>query len=255
MISRPYLQSFLINSNFEEEYLNKIPALQNLNHFAFKKPVTFLVGENGSGKSTLLEALAIQCGFNAEGGTRNFNFSTTQTHSSLYKNLKVSRSIPFPSDGFYLRAESFYNVATEIDRLDKITLMGDNFIDNSKIFLKNNYGGKSLHEQSHGESFLALAINRFKGNSIFFLDEPEAALSPSRQMTLLARINDLVKDDSQFIIATHSPILMAYPHAEIIMLSETGIKSVAYEETEHYILTKRFLNNTERMLHYLFEEE
>jgi predicted ATPase len=245
MISRPYLQSFLINSNFEEEYLNKIPALQNLNHFAFKKPVTFLVGENGSGKSTLLEALAIHCGFNPEGGTRNFNFSTNETHSSLYKNLKVSRSIPFPSDGFFLRAESFYNVATEIDRLAE----GD------PIFLNRNYGGKSLHEQSHGESFLALALNRFRGNSIFFLDEPEAALSPSRQMTLLARINDLVKDDSQFIIATHSPILMAYPHAEIIMLTETGIKSVAYEETEHYILTKRFLNNTERMLHYLFEEE
>ncbi len=172
--------------------------------------MTFLVGENGSGKSTLLEALAIHCGFNPEGGTKNFNFSTNETHSSLYKNLKVSRSIPFPSDGFFLRAESFYNVATEIDRLAE----GD------PIFLNRNYGGKSLHEQSHGESFLALALNRFRGNSIFFLDEPEAALSPSRQMTLLARINDLVKDDSQFIIVTHSPIIMAYPHAEIIMLSD-----------------------------------
>lgn len=165
--------------------------------------------------------------------------------------MKIARSIPFPSDGFFLRAESFYNVASEIDRLDQIGLLG---IDNSKAFLECSYGGKSLHEQSHGESFLALALNRFRGNSLFFLDEPEAALSPSRQMTLLARIHQLVEEDSQFVVATHSPILMAYPHAEIIVLSEDGAEATPYKETEHYTLTRRFLENPETMLRYLLEE-
>jgi len=223
-----------------------------LKNFEFKKPVTFFVGENGSGKSTLLEALAIRCGFNAEGGSRNMNFSTNQTHSSLYRNLKVVRNVPFPHDGFFLRAESFYNVATEIDRLDKIELYGQ---ESRHDFLEANYGGKSMHEQSHGESFLALALNRFRGKSIYFLDEPEAALSPSRQMSLLVRIHDLVKDDCQFIIATHSPILIAYPNAEIVELTDQGAQVTPYEKTEHYTLTKHFLDNTENMLHHLFRND
>lgn len=246
-----YLQGFTIADRFQEEYLNGIPALKALRQYRFKKPVTFFVGENGTGKSTLLEALAIQCGFNAEGGTRNFRFATNETHSGLYRSMKVIRSIPFPGDGFFLRAESFYNVATEIQQIAASGLGG---MSDYQKFMECNYGG-NLHEQSHGESFLSLALNRFRGNSIFFLDEPEAALSPSRQMTLLARIHELVNDGCQFVIATHAPILMAYPNAEIILLSGDGAKPTPYRETEHYTLTKRFLDNPEKMLHYLLNDD
>ena len=250
MNQRIYLQGFTIDGGFLEEYLNNIPALKALRTFRFKKPVTFFVGENGTGKSTLLEALAIQCGFNAEGGTRNFSFATNETHSTLYHSMRIERSHPFPGDGFFLRAESFYNVATE---LQNIAVNGPGGMNGYQAFLERNYGG-NLHEQSHGESFLSLVLNRFRGNSIFFLDEPEAALSPSRQMTLLARIHELVNDGSQFIIATHAPILMAYPDSEIIVLSEDGAKPTPYRETEHYQLTRRFIENPERMLHYLLDE-
>ena len=251
MNSSIYLQGFTIDGGFQEEYLNNIPALKALRSFRFKKPVTFFVGENGTGKSTLLEALAIQCGFNAEGGTRNFNFATNDTHSTLYHSMRITRSHPFPGDGFFLRAESFYNVATEIQQ---IAVRGKGGMSDYQAFMERNYGG-NLHEQSHGESFLSLALNRFRGNSIFFLDEPEAALSPARQMTLLARIHELVNDGSQFIIATHAPILMAYPNAEIIVLSEDGAAPTPYCETEHYQLTRNFLENPERMLHYLLDDD
>ncbi|MDD4716374.1 MAG: AAA family ATPase, partial [Oscillospiraceae bacterium] len=204
--------------------------------------VTFFVGENGTGKSTLLEAIAVACGFNAEGGTRNFNFATEETHSDLCRYLTVCKGVKRPKDGFFLRAESFYNVASEIDKLDQISPLID------------YYGGKSLHKQSHGESFMSLVLNRFGGNGIYILDEPEAALSPSRQMTLLAAIDSLVKDDSQFIIATHSPILMAYPDADIFVLTDDDIRLTPYEETEHYTLTKQFLNNPHKMLRYLLED-
>lgn len=252
MLKRQYLLSFTIDDHYEEEYLGRVPAIRYLNSFTFKKPVTFFVGENGSGKSTLLEALAVCCGFNAEGGTRNFNFSTRESHSSLYKSMHIARSMPFPSDGFFLRAESYYNVATEIERIDKINLMGE---DLSQSFIKRNYGGRSPHEQSHGESFMALAINRFKKKSLFFLDEPEAALSPSRQMTLLARIHELVMEDCQFVIATHSPLLMAYPEAEIVELTDSGAKVTPYRETEHYRITRHFLEKPEAMLRYLLNDD
>lgn len=231
-----------------ESYLCRLGPVRQLMEgkpLEFDRPVTFLVGENGTGKSTLLEAIAVACGFNPEGGTRNFSFSTRETHSVLGEYLTPGRK-RYPKDGFFLRAESFYNVATNIDELDEGPCAAPRLID--------SYGGVSLHKQSHGESFLALVQNRFGGHGLYLLDEPEAALSPSRLLTLLGEMHMLVKEDSQFIVATHSPILMAYPGARIYELSGEGIQAVAYKETEHYQLTKRFLDDPERMLRYLLED-
>lgn len=213
--------------------------------FLFESNVVFLVGENGTGKSTLLEAIAVSLGFNPEGGTKNFNFATDETHSGLFRHLRVSRSAYF-KDGFFLRAESFYNVASNIDKLDGEPSFGPLLID--------SYGGLSLHKQSHGESFLALVQNRFGGNGLYLLDEPEAALSPTRLMSLMIEMNELVKKNSQFIIATHSPILMAFPHAQVIVLTEDCIRTVPYKDTEHYMLTKQFLNDPEHMLKHLLAD-
>jgi len=194
---------------------------------------------------TEVDGRAVACGFNAEGGTRNFSFSTRETHSPLYRYLTVGRTA-YPRDGFFLRAESFYNVATNIDEMDEEPGPGGRVID--------SYGGVSLHRQSHGESFLSLVEHRFGGQGLYLLDEPEAALSPSRLMTLLVHIRHLVGQDSQFLIATHSPILMAYPGACIYQLSEAGIARVDYRDTEHYRLTRRFLEAPERMMELLFQE-
>ncbi len=229
----------------DESYVFSLPVIRNLGTLRINKKVTFFVGENGTGKSTLLEAVAVNLGFNPEGGSRNFNFSSVETHSTLYKNLIVGKGVKRPKDGFFLRAESFYNVASEVDRLDKAA--PNPFI--------HSYGGKSLHSQSHGESFMSLVLNRFGGNSLYVLDEPEAALSPTRQMTLLVRINQLVKQNCQFIIATHSPILLAYPDADIFTFDTNGIKLTQYEETEHYIVTRQFLNNPQKMVDYLFDSD
>jgi len=218
-------------------YLCDLPVVQHLakmEELPFSSPVTFLVGENGTGKSTLLEAIAAAFGFNPEGGTKNFNFSTKDTHSELYELITLSKGIR-PKDGFFLRAETMYNLATDIDR----------------IGAEQSYGGVSLHEQSHGESFLAVAMNRFSGNGLYILDEPEAALSPMRIMSLMAIIDELVKKNSQFIISTHSPILMAFPGATIYELSNGGIEQVSYTQTDHYNFTRRFLENPERYLSYL----
>lgn len=228
-----------------ESYLAGLPVVRHLKRLSLRSPVTFLIGENGTGKSTLLEAVAVNCGFNPEGGTRNFHFSTADTHSSLYEAITVTKGVLRPKDGFFLRAESFYNLATNIDELSREGL-GRPIVE--------SYGGVSLHRQSHGESFLSLVMNRFGGNGLYLLDEPEAALSPCRQMSLLTAIHDLVKENSQFLIATHSPILMAYPGAEIYELSEKGIRLTGYEETEHYQLTKRFLEEPHRMLQLLLED-
>lgn len=209
--------------------------------------VTFLIGENGSGKSTVLEALAVSVGFNPEGGTRNFRFGTRASHSSLNEHLRVTKGVRRWRDGFFLRAESFFNVATEIERLDAEPMAAPPVID--------SYGGRSLHEQSHGESFLALVTHRFGGQGLYLLDEPEAALSPQRQLAVLSRIHDLVRDDSQFVIATHSPLLMAYPEAWIYEFSREGIRRVEYEDTEHYQVTRDFLVNPARMLEVLLERD
>lgn len=213
-------------------------AVRNFGYRKLHKKVTYFIGENGTGKSTLLEAIAVRLGFNPEGGTKNFNFETRESDYDLSRYLTIGRSVHQPRDGFFLRAESFFNVATEIDRLD----------------LKGWYGGKSLHEQSHGESFLTLMTTKFRGDGIYILDEPEAALSPQRQLAILSRIHDLVRDSSQFIIATHSPILMAYPDSTIYECTADGIAETTYEETEHYQVTRDFLMNRERMLRILLDD-
>lgn len=221
-----------------DEYPFNLGALKNFDRLKLHPKVTYFIGENGSGKSTLLESIAITLGFNPEGGTKNFNFETKESDYPLSRYLWVTKTHRWARDGFFLRAESFFNVATQIDELD----------------LQGWYGGKSLHEQSHGESFLTLMTTRFRGDGVYILDEPEAALSPARQLAILSRIHDLVRDNSQFIIATHSPILMAYPDATIYECTADGIVETTYEETEHYQVTRDFLMNRERMLNILFED-
>jgi predicted ATPase len=223
-----------------------IPAIGGLDTIEFDRPVTFFVGENGAGKSTLLEAIAIGMGLNPEGGSRNFRFTTRASHSGLSDCLRLSRSVRRIRDSFFLRAESYFNVATEIEALDREG-GGPRIID--------AYGGKSLHEQSHGESFFALFLNRLRGNGLYFFDEPEAALSPTRQLSFLSRLHDLVKDGSQFLIATHSPILMAYPDASILMFENGPPRWIEYRDTEHYGVTRTFLNDTERMLDILLDRK
>ena len=223
-----------------------IKFLSREKELCFSSNVTFFVGENGTGKSTLLEAIAVAYGFNAEGGSKNFTFSTNATHSELFEHITIVKR-RYAKDGYFLRAESLYNVATNIDDMDKLPSFDPPVID--------GYGGVSLHNQSNGESFLSIVQNRFFGNGLYILDEPEAALSPNRILSLITEMDYLVKNNSQFIIATHSPILMTFPNAQILEFSQNGIKNVKYQDTEHFKLTKTFLENPEKMLHYLLENK
>ncbi|MFZ6708552.1 AAA family ATPase [Undibacterium sp. TC9W] len=248
MISKQYVSRVSLRRDIVESfdrYPFSLPAIKNFEYVDLHPKITYFVGENGSGKSTLLEAIAVSLGFNAEGGTKNFSFGTRRSHSVLDEYLRIAKGIRKPRDGFFLRAESFFNVATEIEKLDEEPSFGPPII--------NSYGGISLHEQSHGESFLKLMTERFGGQGLYILDEPEAALSPQRQLAVLSRIHDLIEDNSQFIIATHSPILMAYPDAFIYQCSKDGISEIAYEETEHYKVTRDFLANPKRMMDMLME--
>lgn len=224
----------------DTDYPYSLPIVRQFNSLEFHPHVTFLVGENGSGKSTLLEALAISMGFNAEGGSRNFHFSTKDSHSNLHEYIQLVKGIHRPKDGYFLRAESFYNLASEIESLDKEPFGG--------APITPSYGGISLHEQSHGESFISLVEHRFRGNGLYILDEPEAALSPARQFKLLQLLHRHVVNGAQFIIATHSPILMGYPDATIFLVNDNGINKVDYEKTEHYRLTKRFIDDRQEVL-------
>lgn len=223
-------------------YLMNIPALQFDENIVLDHAVTFFVGENGTGKSTLLEAIAVACGFSAEGGSINYNFSTYDSHSELYKAIRLVKGIRKPTNSYFLRAESFYNVASMAEEYRDIP---------EELFY---YGGKSFHKQSHGESFLALAQGSFRPGGLYLLDEPEAALSPQRQLTLLIEIYRLARLGAQFIIASHSPILLGIPDAQILSFDDGYIHSCEYRDTESYRITKTFVDNPDHFLELLLEE-
>lgn len=214
-----------------QQYPFNLPAVKSLARQAltFHPKITYFTGENGSGKSTLLEAIAIHLGFNPEGGTRHFHFATRHTHSPLSDFIRIAK-YRRPKDGFFLRAESFYNAASYTEDI------------------KLTYGERSLHRQSHGESFWTVIQERFTGGGLYLLDEPEAALSPQRQLALLRRLHQLVQTHSQFIIATHSPIIAAYPDAQIYHFASTGIEPIAYRDTELFQTTAAFIRQPEAMV-------
>ena len=218
-----------------DQYPFNIPAVRGIGEIDFHPNVTFFVGENGSGKSTVLEALAIALGFGSEGGTLNVHVQTTESVSPLHEALRLARGVPKPRDGYFLRAETFFNIATYMDEAGYL----------------DGYGGKSLHRQSHGEAFMAVLLHKLRGDGIYLLDEPEAALSPNRQLAALGAMHDLVEAGSQFVIATHSPLLLAYPHARIVQFDAAGVSTVAYEDTEHFSVTRDFLNHYQRRLQQL----
>ena len=236
-VNRVRLNRESIDNN---KYPFNIKCLKEFNELKIENSVTLFYGENGVGKSTLIEAIAIALGLNPEGGSNNMQFSNYDDYSELYKHLTISK-FRLPKTKFFLRAESFYNVATVVD---------NNVGKNGKLSWQ--YGG-DLHECSHGESFLKLVENRFWDNGLYILDEPEAALSPQRQMTLLCYIHNLANNGSQFIIATHSPILLSYKYGKIIDMNN-NMKEIQYEDTEVYRIYKDFLNNPYGMQNILFEE-
>lgn len=240
MLSQHFITRIeLLREKIEDvsEYPFSLPAIQWLDVLNLDDDVVFFVGENGTGKSTLLEAIAVQYGFNPEGGSKNFHFSTRDTHSSLSEFIRISKGTSYPKDGYFFRSESFYNLASNIDDLDDVL---------------DSYGWISLHRQSHGESFFSLFSHRFFGGGIYILDEPEAALSPQRQMAFLVRMKELVDQGSQFIIATHSPIILAYPGAKIINFSAHWIENLDYKKTDTYNLYELFINNPEYILQKLW---
>jgi predicted ATPase len=239
--AKPYLQLVAIRPDAAidfDSYPFNIPAVKEMGTLKFHPDVTFLVGENGAGKSTVLEAIALALGFGPEGGTKNVQLKTTESVSPLHTVLRIGQSFKKPKDGYFLRAESFFNVATYMDEVGYL----------------GAYGDKSLHERSHGEAFMALLTQKFRGNGLYLLDEPEAALSPNRQLAALSAIHQLVQTQSQFIIATHSPILLAYPRAKILRFDGAGIEEVAYEDTDHFHVTKDFLNHYQQRLKPLLED-
>ena len=224
-------------SMLADSYASRIPSLRSLDELGFRKNVTFLVGENGSGKSTLLEAIAVVCGFNAEGGTRNYRFSTYDDTSDLAEAMTVYRQRAIGPSSFFLRAESFFTLATQAREYGR------------------GYDNMSrLHEMSHGEGFLEILLSR-TGRGLYLMDEPESALSPQRQLTLLEHMHRMANGGSQFIIATHSPILLGLPDAEILSFDETGVHPCDYEDTDSYRITKTFIDRRESLFRHMFGNE
>lgn len=238
-----FLRGFSVNFDklAQDSYVRQIESLRELTDFTFTKRVTLLAGENGSGKSTLLEALAVAAGFNAEGGSRSYHFSTYSTHSPLCGAISLRRGITRPKRGYFLRAESFYNVATKELEYDRNA--------------PKDYIPELYHERSHGESFLALFERHLRGAGLYFFDEPEAALSPQSQLTLLREIFQGAERGSQFVIATHSPILLGVPDAQILLLGKGPLRECRYEDTGSYQIMRLFMQNRERLLHELLSTE
>jgi predicted ATPase len=221
-------------------YPFSIPAVRGLDELQLDPGVTLFAGENGSGKSTLIEAIAVAAGFNPEGGSRHMTVSTRPSHSSLHRYLRLVRGSRRPRTGYFLRAESFFNVATHVEQIADVAMI--------------SHGGVPLHERSHGESFIALVTHRYGPGGLYILDEPEAALSMRGQLALMRRIHDLVAEDSQFIVSTHSPVLLGYPGARIYVLTGDGIVETPYERTEPVELTRSFLEDPDRFLRHLFQD-
>ncbi len=239
--AKPYLQAVSVRSDAAGDpnvYPFNIPSIRGMGTLRFHPDVTFFVGENGVGKSTVLEAIAVALGYSPEGGTKNVQLKTVESVSSLHQSLRLARSFKKPADGYFLRAESFFNVATYMDQVGYL----------------GGYDNRSLHARSHGEAFMTLLTHKFRGDGLYLMDEPEAALSPNRQLAALAAIHQLVLEGSQFIIATHSPILLAYPRARILQFGDSGVAEVRFEDTEHYTVTRDFLNNFPRRLEQLLGE-
>jgi predicted ATPase len=237
LTAKPYLRSVTIDPHADidlDNYPFSIPAVRGMGLLVPHPDVTFFVGENGAGKSTVLEAIAVALGMPAEGGTRNVHRPQQET-SALHQVLRLAKGWRLPRASYFLRAESLFNVFSYLDQLGPGS-------------------APSLHLKSHGEAFLDV-LQGFRSDGLYLLDEPEAALSPNRQLAALALIDKLVKEGCQFIIATHSPILLAYPHAKILSFDATGIGEVAYEDTEHFAITRDFLNHYPRRLQQLLDDD
>lgn len=232
-MNRQYIRGLFVDWDEldNDSYVREIPSLRGLEELEFTAPITFFVGENGSGKSTLLEAMAIAAGFNPEGGSRNYHFSTRESHSPLYQALRLRRGPRRPSFGYFLRAESFFNVATQ-----------------EEAYADLGHPSQGFHQMSHGESFLALLQSQLDADGLYLLDEPEAALSPQRQLTLLAEMYHHAKRGAQFFVVSHSPILLGTPEAQILTFDEGRVHPCRYEETESYRVTELFINGRERLL-------
>jgi predicted ATPase len=261
--SAPYVLALRLSGG-TGDYTDELPALRDVERVELHPRVTFLVGENGSGKSTLVEALAVALKLNPEGGGRLLRFATRASHSQLHRRVHLERAPLPPHTMFFLRAESVFNLATAIE-------------EGGPIGERENVYERPLHEQSHGESFLDIAMNRLGPRGLYLFDEPEAALSVRGQLALLRRIHELVLEESQFIVATHSPILLGYalagtiageagdarptdlapsaPRAAILELGDDGIRAIAFDEAPQVELTRAFLDDPQRFLRHLLSDD
>jgi predicted ATPase len=240
LAAKPYLRSVTIDPDAQieaDKYPFSIPAVRELGVLEPHPDVTFFVGENGAGKSTVLEAIAVALGLPAEGGTPHV-LREQQAVSGLQRHLKLIKGFRLPKFSYFLRAESMYSMFNYLD----------------EVALEAGSPPPRLNFNSHGEAFMRV-LQGLGGDGLYLFDEPEAALSPNRQLAALAVIDQLVKQGAQFIIATHSPILLAYPRAKILLFDECGISHVDYEDTEHYSVTRDFLNHYPRRLQQLLGDD